>query len=169
METRQDIVIVAHNIRSAHNIGSLFRTADGFGVSKIVLSGYSAIPFREGSLYKNKSQKEIEKTALGAQDSILWEYQTTVLSVIKRFRNEGYFIVALEKSPKSIPFYTKELRKKQRLAIFLGNEVSGVEDNVLQKMDAICEIPMMGKKNSFNVTVSCGIFLGTLRYFEARS
>ncbi|QQS61011.1 MAG: hypothetical protein IPN70_03950 [Candidatus Moraniibacteriota bacterium] len=169
MEEKQNIVILAHNIRSAHNIGALFRTADGFGVSKIFLSGYSPVPYKENSLYKNKGQKEIEKTALGAEKNIPWEYFSKLSSVLERIHKEGFFLVALEQSPKSIPFHNEIIRKKTQLAILLGNEVLGVHGKTLKKMDAICEIPMRGKKNSFNVIIACAVFLGAIRYFDKDS
>ncbi|NCU41654.1 MAG: TrmH family RNA methyltransferase [Candidatus Moranbacteria bacterium] len=164
---KRKIIIIAHNIRSAHNIGSLFRTADGLGVEKIYLSGYSPCPSIKKALYKSKAQKEIEKTALGAQEYVSWEYSRNITSLMDSLREKNFFLVALEQDTKSIPFYNSIFKEQKQIAILIGNEVRGLDKRICKKVDAIAEIPMMGYKNSFNVTVSCGIFLGILRYTEA--
>ncbi len=163
---KRKIIIIAHNIRSAHNIGALFRTADGFDVEKIYLSGYSPCPPIKKVLYKSRAQKEIEKTALGAQEYVSWEYSRNVTSIIKSLREKGFFVVALEQDKKSLPFYSSVFKKQKDIAILIGNEINGVDKRICKKVDAIAEIPMMGYKNSFNVIVSCGIFLGILCYTE---
>lgn len=164
---KRKIIIIAHNVRSAHNIGSLFRTADGFGVYKIYLSGYSPCPSTKKALYKSKAQKEIEKTALGAQEFVSWEYSRNITSLIDFLREKDFFIVALEQDKESLPFYDSIFKEQKQIVILIGNEVRGVDKRICKKVDAIAEIPMMGHKNSFNVTVSCGIFLGNLRYTES--
>ncbi len=164
---KRKIHIIAHNIRSAHNIGSLFRTADGFGVEKIYLTGYSPCPTTPKALYKSKAQKEIEKTALGAQEHVPWEYRENITSLIKSLQEEDFFVVVLEQDKESLPFYDSIFKEQKQIAILIGNEVRGVDTRICKKVDAIAEIPMMGHKNSFNVTISCAIFLGILRYTEA--
>ena len=161
---KQKIIIIAHNIRSAHNVGALFRTADGFGVGEIVLSGYSPRPFCEKNLYKTKAHKEIAKTALGSEKSILWKEKKTVQKALEYVQKQGYTTVALEQHTNSISFAKTSLRDISQIAIILGNEVSGVHPSILKKCDFIAEIPMLGKKESLNVSVACGAFLAVLRY-----
>lgn len=148
-------VVIAHNIRSAHNVGGIFRTADGAGAEKVYLTGYSATPAKEGAIYKTASQKMISKTALGAERTMLWEYTRVISILLNRLRGEGYTIIALEQDSRG-KVYT-EYDYPEKTAIIVGNEPRGIDYRTLAKCDAIVEIPMYGLKNSLNVVVALGI------------
>lgn len=145
--------LILENIRSAYNVGAIFRTADGAGVSKIFLIGYTPAPIdRFGRV-----QPEIKKTSLGASEVILWEHHPTVEPVIERLQAEGLKVAAVEQGKESISLGDFEVPEK--VVYVLGNEVDGVSDTVLQKADTIVEIPMLGTKESLNVSVAAGIVL----------
>jgi len=150
------LYVIAHNIRSAYNVGSLFRTADGSGVNKIFLTGYTPVPATKNAIYVSGFQKMIAKTALGAEISVPWEKKKTVGEVIELLRQEKFEIVALEQSPKSVP-YDAYIPKCPRIALIVGNEPKGIHTRTLEKCDAVIEIPMRGSKNSLNVSVAFGI------------
>ncbi len=152
-----EIIVILSGIRSLHNVGSIFRTADASGVKKIYLCGITPKPIdRFGNPEKN-----LEKVSLGAEKSIPWQYLKTTSQAIKNLKNDGYHIVALEQSSKSINF--NELNNKIRsnkiskIAIILGGEVAGISKTILEKSDTILEIPMYGKKESLNVSVAFGV------------
>ena len=140
-----DVYVLAHNIRSLHNVGSIFRTCDGAGVTKLYLTGYSGVPPR----------KEITKTALGSDESVAWEYHQDPLSVITGLRETGVQIVALEKNQHSQDI--SAFRPTFPLCMVVGNEVEGVETSLLDLSEAIVHIPMRGIKESLNVSVAFGI------------
>jgi 23S rRNA (guanosine2251-2'-O)-methyltransferase len=146
------IVVVLDNVRSMHNIGSIFRTADGFAVEKICLCGIAATP----------PHREIEKTALGATQSVAWEYYQNPLEAIERLRNDGYVIIAVEQAESSIMLNEFEPLANRKYALIFGNEVNGVSDDVMQRIDGCIEIPQFGTKHSFNIVVSAGIVLWDL-------
>lgn len=141
------IRLIAHNIRSLWNVGSLFRTCDGMGVEKLYLTGYTGRPPR----------KEITKTALGAEDFVEWEHVDEPMHVIEDLKKEGWKIVSLEQTEKSINL--SEFNPEYPLCLIIGNEVSGVRDDLLEASDAVVEIPMFGKKESLNVAVAAGVAL----------
>ncbi len=154
-----EIIVIAHNIRSTHNVGSIFRTAEGFGVKKIILSGYTPYPSFSGDSrlphIAEKLTQQIHKTALGAETMVPFEYtQTPPLDSLKA---EGFRIVALEQADSSINL--KDYVPPEKIALLLGEEVHGIEAEFLEKCDDILEIPMVGKKESFNVSVAAGICL----------
>src|SRR5690606_11986656 len=135
----QEQIVILHNIRSTHNVGSIFRTADAAGVSKIYLTGYTPAPVdRFGRV-----QKDIAKTALGAQEYVPWE-QGTVQAVMKKLKAQGVSLVAVEQDEQSI--LLPEYRAPTRVAFLFGNEVRGVSSQLRARCDAIIEIPMRGKK-----------------------
>jgi 23S rRNA (guanosine2251-2'-O)-methyltransferase len=146
------VVVVLDNVRSMHNIGSIFRTSDGFAVEKICLCGITAQP----------PHREIEKTALGATQSINWEYFETPLQAVEQLRSAGYQIVAVEQAEKSIMLQEFDVVKGEKYALIFGNEVNGVSEEVMEKIDACIEIPQFGTKHSFNIVVSAGIVLWDL-------
>ncbi len=148
-----ETAVLLHNIRSAHNVGSIFRTCDAAGVSRVFLSGYTPAP-RDRF---DRIQKDIAKTALGAEKSVPWEYQKSSRAVISTLRKAGWHIAAVEQAPDSVD-YRKFKSKKPVLFVF-GNEVGGVPKNILKTCDSIVEIPMRGKKESLNVSVAAGIIL----------
>lgn len=154
---KKEVAVLLHDIRSAHNVGSVFRTADGAGVSRVYLSGYTPLPVDRFG----RTQKEIAKTALGAERFIPWEYQTSPSKIISALRKRGWQIVAVEQDTQSVDYRTFK-RKMPTLFIF-GNEVDGVPKAILKKCDAIVEIPMQGKKESLNVSVAAGVVLFSVR------
>lgn len=144
-------IAVLHNIRSLHNVGSVFRTADGAGVGKLYLTGYTPSPVDE----LGRVRKEISKTALGAEHTVLWEKVQSIARVIQKLKKDGYTIVALEKTKESIDY--RSFAPKLPLALVIGNEVRGISTQLLKKMDAVIDIPMRGKKESLNVSIAFGI------------
>ncbi|MCS7184243.1 MAG: TrmH family RNA methyltransferase [Patescibacteria group bacterium] len=148
-----DICIILHNIRSVYNVGSIFRTADAAGVDKIILTGYTPTPVLK--------EKEIAKTALGAEKYLNWEYYHNISYLIKKLQKEGFNIIALEQSKESIPYY--KFRPKFPLALICGNEIKGLNIKILNKSQAIVDIPMFGKKESLNVSVAVGIVIYYLK------
>lgn len=156
-----DIIVVAHNIRSTHNVGSILRTADGFGVGKVFLTGYTPYPTQPGDTrlphIANKLTQQIHKTALGAEASMPTEYVEDVRPVLEQLKAAGYELVALEQSPRSVMLH--QFTPLGKVALLLGEEVHGIEPELLACCDTIIEIPMRGKKESFNVSVATGIAL----------
>ncbi|MGZ3755049.1 MAG: RNA methyltransferase [Mucilaginibacter sp.] len=143
------VTVVLDNVRSMHNIGSIFRTSDGFAVEQIYLCGITAQP----------PHREIEKTALGATQSVNWTYFETPLQAIEQLKTEGYKIIAIEQAENSIMLNDFIPEMNEKYALILGNEVNGVSDEVMEQIDACIEIPQFGTKHSFNVVVSAGIVL----------
>ncbi len=149
--------IVCDNIRSLENIGSIFRTADALAVDKIFLTGICGQP----------PHPKISKTALGAEKNIDWEHQWQVWRVISQLKKQGVFIVVLEQSKRSIDY--TEFRPKFPLALVIGNEVKGVSQSVLKRADQIIDLPMLGQKESLNVSVAfgaVGYYLNRFRRIE---
>jgi len=157
-----EIIVVAHNIRSTHNVGSIFRTADGFGVSKIILSGYTPFPRIKNDPrlphIADKLTIQIHKTALGAETIVPFEHQE--VPTIELLRSAGYRIVGLEQDERSImiPDYSPP----EKIALVLGEEVEGIAPTLLAQCDDLIEIPMYGQKESYNVSVAAGIALYAL-------
>ncbi len=145
----EDFVVVCDSLRSLHNVGSVFRTGDGMGVSRIYLCGITGMPDTE------KHERQISKVALGAQNYIPWEYAKQSWRVVEKLKNEGYQIVSLEQTNDSI-LYTK-YKPKFPIALVIGNERKGVKKSVLSRSDKVIEIPMKGVKQSLNVSVAFGI------------
>jgi 23S rRNA (guanosine2251-2'-O)-methyltransferase len=143
------VVCILDNIRSQHNIGSIFRTADAFSVEKIYLCGITATP----------PNREISKTALGATESVPWQYVDNTNEIIVQLKSEGYVPIAIEQAEGSVALknFTPEAGKKY--ALIFGNEVMGVDDSVMQLVDTCLEIPQMGTKHSLNVSITAGIVL----------
>lgn len=142
------IVLVLDNIRSMSNIGSMFRTADAFHLEGLFLCGITAQP----------PHREINKTALGATESVDWQYSSTTIDCVRRLKQENYKIIAVEQTENSI-FLQDYRGGKERIALVFGNEVEGVDQEVIDMCDSVIEIPQFGTKHSFNVSVSCGIVL----------
>jgi tRNA G18 (ribose-2'-O)-methylase SpoU len=152
---KRELYIIAHNIRSAHNVGAIFRSCDGAGVQKIYLTGYSQRPAEEKKLNKSSSEKMLEKTALGAELSVSWEGASDLLDLINSLKKKGVQIVALEKTGTSVNI--KKFQPIFPMALILGHEVEGVQDEILEQCDAVIDIPMRGTKESLNVSVATGI------------
>lgn len=154
-----EIVVIAHNIRSTHNVGAIFRTAEGFGVSKIILSGYTPYPTVTNDPrlphISDKLTAQIHKTALGAELLVPFEY--IELPPIDALKANGYRIVGLEQADRSV--IINEYQAPEKVALLIGEEVHGIEQVLLDQCEDIIEIPMVGKKESFNVSVATGIAL----------
>lgn len=157
-----EIIVIAHNIRSTHNVGAIFRSSEGFGVSKIILSGYTPYPqMQKDSRLPHISRKltdQIHKTALGAEDIVPFEYQEQ--PDIATLKAAGYTVVGLEQDKRSIML--PDYHPPEKLVLLLGEEVKGITDNMRGVCDDLIEIPMVGKKESFNVSVATGIALYAL-------
>ena len=145
MSKRKQVYVLAHNIRSMHNIGSIFRTSDGAGVSKIYLTGYCACPPR----------KEITKTALGAEDFIDWEFHKDPVELVKKLKKDKVQIIALERTGGGTDIF--KIKPKYPCCLIAGNEIEGVPAELLNLCDKTVEIPMRGMKESLNVSVAFGI------------
>ena len=143
------VVVVLDNVRSMHNIGSIFRTSDGFAVEAVCLCGISAQP----------PHREIEKTALGATQSVDWSYYANVADAITQLKYDGYRIIAIEQAENSTMLNEFSPANNEKYALVFGNEVNGVSDEVMGMADGCIEIPQFGTKHSFNIVVSAGIVL----------
>lgn len=142
------VVVVLDNIRSLANVGSIFRTCDGFSAEQIVLCGITGQP----------PHREIQRTALGATESVAWSYEEDILEVIANYKRKGYVIASVEQCETSVePSEVGSLKKP--ICLVLGNEVEGVNQMVIDQSDVVIEIPQAGTKHSFNVTVAAGIVL----------
>jgi tRNA G18 (ribose-2'-O)-methylase SpoU len=146
------IIIVLDDIRSLHNIGSVFRTSDAFLIEKIYLCGITAIP----------PNKEIHKTALGATETVDWEYQKEVLSVIEKLKAENVDVYAIEQVENATFLQNFEIDKSKKYALVFGNEVYGVNQKAIELCNGTIEIPQLGTKHSLNISVSAGIVVWDL-------
>lgn len=144
--------LILPNIRSCHNVGAMFRTADACGVDFLYLVGYTPVPPR----------KEIEKVALGAESWIPWKHTKHLIPLLKRLKKQGIMIIALEKTETSIPIYDLS-EPNTSIALIVGNEVDGVPKNVLALADCTVHIPMLGRKESLNVSIAAGIGMYEIR------
>ncbi len=146
-------ILILPDIRSALNVGAIFRTADAVGISKIYLTGYTPRPI---DMF-GRIQKDIAKSALGAETWVPWEYKKMLIPLIRKLKKDGYTIIALEQDKKAIDYRTP--KKPGNVVLILGPEVLGLDQKILKECDVIVSIPMYGKKESLNVSVACGIAL----------
>ena len=146
------LIVVLDNVRSLNNIGSVFRTSDAFLIEKIYLCGISATP----------PNKEIHKTALGATESVDWEYAEDTLDLVEKLKAEGVKVLAIEQAENSTKLNTFFPEKNQQYAIVMGNEVKGVQQSVVNACDLCVEIPQLGTKHSLNISVTTGVVLWDL-------
>jgi tRNA G18 (ribose-2'-O)-methylase SpoU len=146
------IVVVLENIRSAYNVGSVFRTADAFLIEGICIIGYSAKP----------PHKEIKKTALGAEDTVEWKYFNTTLKAIDDLKSKGFKIYAAEQTEGSLKLQHVKVENGEKIAVVFGNEVTGVEQNTIHLCDGCIEIPQLGMKHSLNIATAAGVVLWEL-------
>lgn len=146
-------VVVLDNLRSVYNVGSIFRTANAVGIEKIYLCGTTPTP-----LDKNGDRrKDFAKVALGAEDTVLWEYTENTFACVDKLKQENYFIVALEQDEKSVDYKKVNVGDKEKVAFVVGAEVVGIAKDVLAQSDSVAEIPMLGTKESLNVTIAFGV------------
>lgn len=153
------VAVVLDNVRSAHNVGSAFRSSDAFKIDKIWLCGICATP----------PSAEIHKSALGAEDSVPWEHVDDTLEAVRRLREEGYTLVAVEQTVRSVKLDTFRPDPTVRYAVVFGNEVDGIRQDVIDACDFSLEIPQSGTKHSLNVSVSVGVILWHLRLLRHKN
>lgn len=142
-------IVVLDNIRSIHNVGSIFRTSDSFLIEKIIISGYTATPENE----------RMKKTALGSSDSVDWEYSDDIIETIKKLKKKDVKIISIEQADESLKIEKFNPVKGTKYAFIFGNEVDGVSDDIINVSDEVIEIPQVGTKHSLNVSVAAGIVL----------
>ncbi|ATA69212.1 RNA methyltransferase [Capnocytophaga cynodegmi] len=150
--TKTPLIVILDNVRSLNNIGSVFRTCDAFLIEKIFLCGITATP----------PNKEIHKTALGATESVDWEYVKSTISVVERLKSEGIRVISVEQTEKSVMLNDFQPNLATKYAVIFGNEVKGVEQEVVSASDGVIEIPQYGTKHSLNISVSAGIVIWDL-------
>ena len=148
---RGDVVVILDNVRSVHNVGSIFRTSDTLGVSKIFLCGITPTPIDRFG----RERTDLHKAALGAEKTVTWEHCSTALSVVTSLKLEGYTVIAIEQDSSSVDY--KSVTPSGKTAFIFGNEVDGVSHDVLKQSDFVTHVPMIGEKESLNVSVCFGV------------
>ena len=166
MNSPGQIVLVAHNLRSAHNVGSLLRTAEGLGIAKVWLTGYTPYPESKNDSrlphLAAKIDNQIAKTALGAEKLVDWQHSADIDNVTNALKDNGFMVAALEQAAGSIKL--PDYKSPEKLALVVGREVEGLETEVLAACDLILEIPMFGQKESFNVAAAAAMALYALSF-----
>ncbi|MBC8398443.1 MAG: RNA methyltransferase [Flavobacteriales bacterium] len=147
-------IVILDNLRSIHNVGSIFRTSDSFLIEKIIISGYTATP----------ENSRMEKTALGSSDSVDWEYSDDIIETIKKLQKKDVKIISVEQADESLKIEKFNPIKGTKYAFIFGNEVDGVSDDIINVSDEVVEIPQVGTKHSLNVSVAAGIVLWDFFY-----
>lgn len=151
-------IVILHNIRSIENVGAMFRTADAAGVNKIYLTGYTPTPLDRFG----RKRGDLAKSALGAEEFVVWEHRKGVLLLLSKLKKEGFQLIGIEQAKNSVDYKKVAFsvaRRKGGLVFIVGSEVGGIPKSILKKCDIIAEIPMKGKKESLNVSVALGIAL----------
>ena len=151
------MIVVLHDIRSSHNVGSIFRTADAAGVEKLYLCGITPCPLDR---FKRENT-HLTKVSLGAEHTVPWAHESSASALLARLSQEGFRIYAIEQDPRAIPYYQEKASTRfwKHCALVLGNEIGGIDPSLLSFADKILDIPMHGKKESLNVSVAFGIVL----------
>lgn len=152
-KSERQVFVLLHNIRSTHNVGSIFRTADALGVAKIYLSGYTPTPLDRFG----RPRKDLAKVALGAEKNIAWEFLDNPGKTIKNLKKSKCMVIGLEQAKNSMDY--KKIKINSSTLFIVGSEVVGIENNILSLCDTVVEIPMRGKKESLNVSVAFGVAL----------
>jgi len=150
---KKKAVVVLDNLRSVYNVGSIFRTANAVGIEKIYLCGTTPTPLDK----KGELRKDFAKVALGAEDTVKWEYIESTFECVKKLKKEKYFIIAFEQDEKGVDYKEVSVNGKEMVAFVIGAEVIGISNDVLTQSDIIAEIPMLGTKESLNVTIAFGV------------
>lgn len=162
----RQLVLIAHNLRSAHNVGSLLRTAEGLGVTQVFLTGYTPYPLAEKDdrlpHLSRRIDHQISKTALGAEKQVSWQHAANVKTVIEEMRQQKFMVAALEQAADSVKL--PDFEPPAKLALIVGREVEGLESEILKRCDLVLEIPMFGRKESFNVAAAAAITLSYCRF-----
>lgn len=154
-EVKKEIIIILPDIRSSLNVGSIFRTADACCVDKIYLAGYTPAPVDQFG----RVDKQITKTALGAEKTLAWEKVKGVSSLLTKLKKQNFSLIAIEQAKNSVDYKKVKIKDKNKTAFIFGNEVTGLSKSILNKCDIVAEIPMRGDKESLNVSVSVGVAL----------
>lgn len=161
-----DIILIAHNLRSSHNVGSLLRTAEGLGVNRTILSGYTPYPIQANDQrlphLAQKIDKQIAKTALGAETMVNCQYIDDLETQLTELKAQGYSLVGLEQSASSITL--QDFYPPDKMVLIVGREVEGIESEIIARCDQLIEIPMLGQKESFNVVQAAAMALYQLRF-----
>ncbi len=144
--------VILHNIRSLHNVGSVFRSSDAFGISELILTGYTPTPPRP----------EINKTAIGAEEFMDWRHFETATEIIQELKNDGYTILGMEQTTNSIMLNDLDIDSYEKICLVMGNEVTGIDAEILHLMDKFVAIPQFGQKHSLNVSVAAAVMLYAL-------
>lgn len=162
----REIILIAHDIRSTHNVGSLLRTAEGLGVTQVFFTGYTPYPALQDDTrlphIAGKLDRQINKTALGAERMIPWTHQDDVAACITQVKSLGYTVAALEQITDSVKL--PEFQPPEKIALLLGREVEGIEPDILARCDVTLEVPMFGRKESFNVVQAAAMALYHCRF-----
>lgn len=148
-ERLTNVKVMLHNIRSMHNVGSTFRSGDAFGISELILTGYTPTPPRA----------EINKTAIGAEEFVQWSHYEDGAEAIKSLKKDGYYLVGLEQTTSSTPLPDFEAAAHEKICLVFGNEITGIDDDILPLIDEFVVIPQFGQKHSLNVSVAAGVVL----------
>jgi 23S rRNA (guanosine2251-2'-O)-methyltransferase len=146
-------IAILDNLRSVHNVGSIFRTANAAGIEKLILCGTTPTPLDA----KGNKRKDFAKVALGAEDTVAWEYEEDTIKALKKLRQEDCYVIAFEQDDVSVDYKEVNVTEKENIAFVIGPEVTGITKEVLDLCDVIAEIPMLGSKESLNVTIAFGI------------
>ena len=147
-----EVKVILHNIRSLHNVGSVFRSSDAFGVSELILTGYTPTPPRP----------EINKTAIGAEEFVTWRHFDTATEIIESLKADGYSVLGMEQTTNSIPLNELDINNYDKICLVMGNEVTGIDSDILKLMDEFVAIPQFGQKHSLNVSVAAAVMLYAL-------
>jgi 23S rRNA (guanosine2251-2'-O)-methyltransferase len=162
----REIILIAHNLRSCHNVGSLLRTAEGLGIREVYLTGYTPYPQYSNDTrlphLSAKITKQIHKTALGAEDMVSWQHMDDVVTLLHELSADGFAVAAVEQASRAV--HLPDYKPADKQALLVGREVEGVEQEVLQLCDTILEIPMFGKKESFNVVQAAAMAMYHCRF-----
>ncbi|HEX5394915.1 MAG TPA: TrmH family RNA methyltransferase [Candidatus Saccharimonadales bacterium] len=164
----QKIILIVHNVRSAHNAGSILRSADGFGVEHVYFTGYTPYPQAPDDSrlphIARRASNRISKTSLGAEKNISWSHAKNILDLISRLKSEGWLVAALEQTGKAtdLPYFPAY----KPVALIVGSETEGIDNIVLESADKHLQIPMLGGKESFNVSVAAAVALYHLRWYN---
>ena len=146
-------VVILDNLRSVYNVGSIFRTANAVGITKIILTGTSPTPLDK----KGLPRKDFAKVALGAESTITWEYKEDTIETVNALRKDGFYVIALEQDSRAIDYKEVNMDGKENIALLVGPEVTGIGKETLDLCDVVAEIPMLGTKESLNVTIAFGV------------
>ena len=162
------IVLIVHNVRSAHNVGSIFRSADGLGVYRVYLTGYTPYPIAPNDKrlphVAKRAAAQIAKTALGAEKTLKWQHENDISRLISKLKKDGYSIAALEQTDQAVSL--AKFKPTRDIALIVGSEIGGIKPKLLKEADIHLAIPMLGDKDSFNVAAAAAIALYHLRWYN---